>query len=211
MALESVKGLFKKSDALLMGVCVLFAALFFVLAASNAASTGNFFTIDSLFFTTVCLLLALTFIAIPTLSLHERGVLKDAFGVPEGVSPARRHEGEIHFEGSTNLFFYVLGALLVLTLVEVVFAYVQFDLLIMLTLPDRAVSRQGGSHHRVLYAPQIRAHEPCPLARAGACRLHLSPLHFLPRRHPLARTSRNATGHVGAGSPGGGGALKSWR
>ncbi len=134
MALESVKGLFKKSDTLLMGVCVLFAALFFVLAASNAASTGNFFTIDSLFFTTVCLLLALTFIAIPALSLHEQGVLKDAFGVPEGVSPARRHEGEIHFEGSTNLFFYVLGALLALTLVEVVFAYVQFDLLIMLTL-----------------------------------------------------------------------------
>jgi cytochrome c oxidase subunit 4 len=134
MALESLKGLVKKSDMLLMGVCVLFAALFFFLAASNAANSGNFFTIDSLFFTTVCLLLGLTFLAIPALTLHEKGVIKDAFGVPEGVSPARRHEGEIHFEGSTRLFFYVLGGLLLLTLIEVMFAYIQFDLLIMLTL-----------------------------------------------------------------------------
>lgn len=134
MALESLRGLIKKSDMLLMGVCVLFAALFFFLAASNAANSGAFFTIDNLFFTTVCLLLALTFLAIPALTLHEKGVIKDAFGVPEGVSPARRHEGEIHFEGSTRLFFYVLGGLLLLTVIEVMFAYIQFDLLIMLTL-----------------------------------------------------------------------------
>ena len=134
MALESIRGLMKKSDLLLMGVCVLLGAAFFVLAATNAANTGNFFTIDSLFFTAVCLLLALTFLAIPALSLHERGVLRDAFGVPEGVPPARRHEGEIHFEGSTQLFFYVLGGLLVLTLVEVFLAYIEFDLVIMLTI-----------------------------------------------------------------------------
>ncbi len=135
MALESVRGLMKKSDLLLMGVCVLLGAAFFVLAASNAANTGNFFTIDNLFFTAVCLLLALTFLAIPALSLHERGVLREAFGVPEGVSPARRHEGEIHFEGSTRLFFYVLGGLLVLTLVEVALAYVELhNLIVMLTI-----------------------------------------------------------------------------
>lgn len=134
MALESLRGLLKKSDMLLMGVCVLFAALFFFLAASNAANSGSFFTIDNLFFTTVCLLLALTFLAIPALTLHEKGVIKDAFGVPEGVPPARRHEGEIHFEGSTRLFLYVLGGLLLLTVIEVMFAYIQFDLFIMLTL-----------------------------------------------------------------------------
>ncbi len=135
MALESIKGLTKKSDLLLMGVCVVFAAVFLVLAATNAASVGSFFTIDSLFFTTVCLLLALTFLAIPAMTLHERGVIRDAFGVPEGITAARRHEGEIHFEGSNKLFFYVLGALLVLTLVEVLLAYIHFDsLLIMLTI-----------------------------------------------------------------------------
>ena len=133
MRLESLKGLFKKSDALLMGVCVVFAAVFFVLAAKNAA-TGNFFTIDSLFFTTVCLLLALTFLVIPAMTLHERGVLKEAFGVPEGISPARAHEGEIHFEGSTKLFLYVLMGLLILTMVEVFLAYVHFELLLMLTV-----------------------------------------------------------------------------
>ena len=135
MALESIKGLMKKSDLLLMGVCVVFAAVFLVLAATNAAGAGSFFTIDSLFFTTVCLLLALTFLAIPAMTLHERGVIRDAFGVPEGVTAARRHEGEIHFEGSNKLFFYVLGALLVLTLVEVLLAYIEFsNLIVMLTI-----------------------------------------------------------------------------
>jgi cytochrome c oxidase subunit 4 len=134
MAFESIKGLMRKQDVLLMGVCVLFAALFFVLAATNAANAGNFFTIDSLFFTLVCILLALTFLAIPAMSLHERGVLKEAFGVPEGVPPARAHDGEIHFEGSTKLFLYVLAALLGMTLIEVFFAYIHLDLRLMLTL-----------------------------------------------------------------------------
>jgi cytochrome c oxidase subunit 4 len=134
MVLESFRGLVKKSDALLMAICVVFAALFFVLAATNAANAGNFFTIDSLFFTTVCMLLALTFLVIPAMTLHERGVLKEAFGVPEGVSPARAHEGEIHFEGSTKLFFYVLAGLLALTLVEVILAYIHLDLILMLTI-----------------------------------------------------------------------------
>lgn len=134
MAFESVRGLMKKSDLLLMGVCVLFAAVFFVLAATNATSTGSFFTIDSLFFTTVCMLLALTFLAIPAMTLHERGVIRDAFGVPDGVTAARRHEGEIHFEGGVRLFAYVLGGLLALTLVEVILAYVELNLVLMLTI-----------------------------------------------------------------------------
>ncbi|HYE15642.1 MAG TPA: hypothetical protein VD968_14455, partial [Pyrinomonadaceae bacterium] len=82
MALPS---LFKKSDALLMGVCVLLAAGFLALAATNAASAGNFLTIDSLFFTSVCLLMALTFIAIPAMTLRERGLLKNPFAIEEGV------------------------------------------------------------------------------------------------------------------------------
>jgi cytochrome c oxidase subunit 4 len=41
---------------------------------------------------------------------------------------------DIHFEGSTKLFLSVLGGLLVLTLIEVVLAYFQVPLLIMLTI-----------------------------------------------------------------------------
>jgi len=131
MALPS---LFKKSDALLMGVCVLLAAGFLALAATNAASAGNFLTIDSLFFTSVCLLMALTFIAIPAMTLRERGLLKNPFAIEEGVPPARAAE-HVHFEGGIGLFAYVLGGLLVLTLIEVALAYVQIhDLRIMLTI-----------------------------------------------------------------------------
>ncbi len=133
MALESIKGLTKKTDIILMGLCVLLAAAFLVLAGSNVARAGDFLTIDSLFFTVVCLLLALTFIAIPALTMRERGMLHNPFAIGEGVSPARAAE-EVHFEGSTKLFFYVLLALLVLTIVEVLLAYFEVPLTLMLTI-----------------------------------------------------------------------------
>jgi cytochrome c oxidase subunit 4 len=134
MALGSIRDLFRKSDLLLMGVCVLLAAAFLVLAASVVAGAGDFFTIDNLFFTTVCLLLALTFISIPAMTLHERGKLKNPFAIGEGIAPARAAE-HVHFEGGTKLFGYVLLGLLVLTFVEVVLAYIQIhDLRIMLTI-----------------------------------------------------------------------------
>jgi cytochrome c oxidase subunit 4 len=124
MALASLRELFRKSDVLLMGVCVLLAAGFLVLAATSAA----------IFFTGACLLLALTFIAVPAMTLRERGMLKNPFVIAEGV-PAKRAAEDVHFEGSTGLFGKVLGGLLVLTLVEVVLAYVQIeDLRIMLTV-----------------------------------------------------------------------------
>ena len=133
MALESIRGLTKKTDIILMGLCVLLAAGFLVLAGSNAARAGNFLTIDSLFFTVVCLLLALTFIAIPALTLRERGMLHNPFAIAEGV-PAARAAEDVHFEGSTKLFLYVLLSLLVLTLVEVLLAYFEVSLTLMLTI-----------------------------------------------------------------------------
>jgi len=131
MALGSVRDVFRKSDAFLLGVCVLLAGGFLFLAAKNAADAGNFFTIDSLFFTTVCLLLAVTFIAVPALTMRERGI--NPFAVPDGVPAARAHE-EVHFEGSTKLFLNILGALLVLTVVEVVLAYIEVPLTLMLII-----------------------------------------------------------------------------
>ena len=131
MANESIRDLVKKSDLALMGVCVALAAGFLLLAGKNAADAGKFFSIDSLFFTAVCLLLALTFVAVPALTLRSRGI--HPFGVPDGVPPARAHE-HVHFEGGTRLFLYVLLGLLGLTVIEVFLAYIHVPLHIMLTL-----------------------------------------------------------------------------
>ncbi len=131
MAIGSIRDVFRKSDAFLLGLCVLLAAGFLVLAGKSAAEAGNFFTIDNLFFITVCLLLALTFIAVPALTMRERGI--NPFAVPDGVTPARAAE-HVHFEGGVKLFLYVLLGLLALTLVEVLLAYIEVPLGIMLTL-----------------------------------------------------------------------------
>jgi len=132
MAQASIRDLLKKSDVLLIGVCVVLAAGFLVLAGKNAASAGNFLTIDSLFFTSVCLLLALTFIAIPAMTMRERGI--HPFAVGEELSAARAAE-HVHFEGGTGLFGRVLGGLLALTMIEVVLAYIKIqDLRIFLTI-----------------------------------------------------------------------------
>jgi cytochrome c oxidase subunit 4 len=131
MASENIRDVFKKSDLLLMGVCVVLAAGFLVLAGLNAAEAGNFLTIDSLFFTAVCLLLALTFVAVPALTMRSRGVRP--FYVGDEVPPARARE-HVHFEGSIKLFLNVLLGLLVLTVIEVFLAYIHVPLTIMLTL-----------------------------------------------------------------------------
>jgi cytochrome c oxidase subunit 4 len=131
VANQSIRELFKKSDMILIGICVLLAAAFLLLAGKNAADAGNFLTIDSLFFTAVCLLLALTFVAIPAMTMRERGY--NPFGVGDEISPARAAE-HVHFEGGTRLFLYVLLGLLALTVVEVFLAYVQVPLNIMLTI-----------------------------------------------------------------------------
>lgn len=131
MASANIREVFKKSDLMLIGVCVVLAAGFLVLGGLNAVEAGNFLTIDSLFFTAVCLLLALTFVAVPALTMHQRGV--HPFRVGDEVPPARANE-HVHFEGGVKLFLYVLLGLLVLTVVEVFLAYIHVPLHIMLTL-----------------------------------------------------------------------------
>src|ERR671929_1322785 len=131
MAQPSIRDVFQKSDFVLMGVCVVLAAGFLVLAGKNAADAGKFLTIDSLFFTAVCLLLALTFVAVPALAMRARGI--HPFRVGDEVPPVRAAE-HVHFEGATRLFLNVLLGLLVLTVVEVFLAYIHVPLHIMLTL-----------------------------------------------------------------------------
>ncbi|MDT5295479.1 MAG: cytochrome c oxidase subunit [Acidobacteriota bacterium] len=132
MAEGAMRGLLKKSDVILMGVCVALAAGFLVLAGKSAADSGSFLTIDNLFFMAVCMLLALTFIAIPALTMRERGI--NPFAVGEQINPARAAE-HVHFEGGTSLFLYVLMGLLALTVVEVLLAYIKIhDLRIFLSI-----------------------------------------------------------------------------
>lgn len=131
MANGNIRDLLNKSDLVMIGVCVLLAAACLFFAGKNAADAGNFLTIDSLFFTSVCLLLALTFVVVPALTLRERGI--HPFRVGDEVPPARAHE-HVHFEGSTRLFLNVLGGLLLLTLVEVFLAYIHVPLTLMLTI-----------------------------------------------------------------------------
>src|SRR5215207_11219387 len=131
MANGNIRELLNKSDFVMIGVCVLLAAACLFFAGKSAADAGNFLTIDSLFFTAVCLLLALTFVAVPALTMHQRGV--HPFRVGDEVPPARAHE-HVHFEGGVKLFLNVLLGLLVLTVVEVFLAYIHVPLHIMLTL-----------------------------------------------------------------------------
>ena len=131
MANENIRDLLKKSDFVMIGVCVLLAAACLFFAGKNAADAGNFLTIDSLFFTAVCLLLALTFVVVPALTLRERGI--HPFRVGDEVPPARAGE-HVHFEGGVKLFLYVLLGLLALTVVEVFLAYIHVPLTLMLTI-----------------------------------------------------------------------------
>lgn len=131
MANGNVRDLLNKSDFVMIGVCVLLAAACLFFAGKSAAEAGNFFTIDNLFFISVCLLLALTFVAVPALTLRERGIRP--FRVGDEVPEARARE-HVHFEGGVKLFFNVLLGLLALTVIEVFLAYIHVPLTLMLTI-----------------------------------------------------------------------------
>ena len=118
----------EKQDVILNAICLLLAGLFFVFALMNVGQAGSFLTIDSLFITASMLLLAGVFMIHPALWARERGLfaVEDAAPGAAGV--------DLHFEGTTKLFLSVLGALLGLTLVEVLLAYFHVPLVLMLTI-----------------------------------------------------------------------------
>lgn len=125
--------LMKKQDLILNAVCLLFAFVFLFLALSNISWAGNFFSIDSLFFMLVSLMLAGIFLVIPLLWAYENGMLKNLFAVDDATA-IDLNAAPIHFEGTTKLFLSILGYLLILTVIEVVLAYVQVPLVLMLTI-----------------------------------------------------------------------------
>jgi cytochrome c oxidase subunit 4 len=124
--------LMKRQDLILNAICLLFAAGFIFLALSNVRWAGNFFSIDSLFFTLVSLTLAGIFLLIPLYWAYENGMLKNLLAAEGDDTPIE--PVEVHFAGSTKLFLYVLGFLLFLTVIEVLLAYVQVPLFLMLTI-----------------------------------------------------------------------------
>ena len=87
--------------------------------------------IDDLFLVLMALLVALIASLNPVIALYKKGV----FTVEdEPVSEAEAEHGGHEFAGSNRLFLTVWGALLLLTAIEVVLAYEQARLWIMLTI-----------------------------------------------------------------------------
>ena len=121
------RNLAQKQDVILNAICLLLATFFFILAVSNLRWAGNFLTIDSLFMTAVCLMLAGIFLINPALWAREHKLFA---AEAEGAAPVV----DLHFEGTTKLFLAILGSLLGLTLVEVLLAYFKVPLEIMLTI-----------------------------------------------------------------------------
>jgi cytochrome c oxidase subunit 4 len=126
-----MSGVKDKQEIVLNAICLLFAAAFLFLALSNLRWAGNFLSIDSLFMTLVFGLLGLIFLINPVYWAWKNGLFESAFGVgTEADYPAE----EVHFAGSTKLFFAVLMGLLALTIVEVILAYFKVPLHVMLTI-----------------------------------------------------------------------------
>ena len=130
---EGLRRLAGKQDVILNAICLLFAAVFLVLAAANASWAGDILTIDSLFVSSVFALLALVFLASPVWWAHEHGYIR-SFLAAEDELTAKKDAEPVHFEGSVKLFGAVLMGLLVLTIVEVVLAYFHVPLALMLTI-----------------------------------------------------------------------------
>jgi cytochrome c oxidase subunit 4 len=122
---------YDKQEIVLNAICLLFAAIFLFIALSNFRWAGDFMTVDSLFMAAVFGLLALVFLINPVYWAWKTGLFESAFGAgTEADYPAE----EVHFAGSTKLFFAILMGLLGLTIVEVILAYFKVPLHIMLTL-----------------------------------------------------------------------------
>ena len=78
MAASEVR-LMKREVGLLNVICILAGLIFIGLAAWTALFSPQFFTTDNLFFISVCLVMALMFLANPLFYLHSEGRLPIPF------------------------------------------------------------------------------------------------------------------------------------
>ncbi|MBV9211265.1 MAG: cytochrome C oxidase subunit IV family protein [Acidobacteria bacterium] len=129
---ESVKNLSKREDVIINAICFLMALVFLYFAAANLIWAGDFLTTDALFMTVVFLLLATVLLISPMLWLYKHGYFKKLVGADVDTEPVELVP--VHFEGTTKLFMSILIWLLVLTGVEVVLAYFQVPIVLMLTI-----------------------------------------------------------------------------
>jgi cytochrome c oxidase subunit IV len=115
-------------------VLLALAVLSLVVAGWTVVSNGFRAGTDDVFLIVVCLTLALMFAVPPLLWARENGMLKNPFAedeVPEGGADMEMAHGEEH-GGSNKQNIIVWGALLALTAFEVLLAYIQVPLTIML-------------------------------------------------------------------------------
>lgn len=129
---ESVKNLSKKEDVIINAICALMALVFLYFAFANLKWAGDFLTTDALFMTVVFLLLAAVLSISPMLWLYKHGYFKKLVGSDVETEPVEMVP--VHFEGTTKLFMSILIWLLALTGIEVVLAYFQVPIVLMLTI-----------------------------------------------------------------------------
>lgn len=135
----------KKEAKVLNIICVAAVIILLGFAAFNAATTGSFLSTDSLFLTTMCLMLALMFAVNPLVTLHAAGklpwplkktdvVVADS---AEGGSTANMttiEPEEVHFAGTNKLFMFIWLWLIVFTAVEIFLGYKPMRVHFMLTI-----------------------------------------------------------------------------
>ncbi|HEY0545596.1 MAG TPA: cytochrome C oxidase subunit IV family protein [Pyrinomonadaceae bacterium] len=129
---ETFKNLWAKEDVIINAICFLMALVFLYFAAANLIWAGDFLTTDALFMTVVFLLLAGVLMISPLLWLQKHGYFKKLVGADVDTEPVELVP--VHFEGTTRLFAGILGWLLGLTFIEVVLAYFQVPIILMLTI-----------------------------------------------------------------------------
>jgi cytochrome c oxidase subunit 4 len=134
-------------------LCLIAAAGLFAMIVYTAVTAGDILTIDALFIITVCLVMIVMFLASPLLLLKSEGKLplpgmKKLAASETGAAPqlagdvvatasahghAEVHE-EVHFAGTNKLFSMIWVVLVVLTLIEILLAYVTMPIHLMLTV-----------------------------------------------------------------------------
>ena len=93
----------KREGMLLNVVCLVMALLFFGLAGLNYFSAGNFISTDSLFFTSVCGLMALLFLLVPLMTLRAERKAKKATAGELSTAGAAARGGGLTGSGTRTL------------------------------------------------------------------------------------------------------------
>ncbi len=131
-------------------LCLIAAAALFAGIVVTALTAGDILTIDTLFIMTVCLVMMVMFLASPLLLLKSEGKLplpgmkkltpatSAAAELSEDSASASHHHEEVHeevhFSGTNRLFSMIWLVLVVLTLIEILLAYVTMPIHLMLTV-----------------------------------------------------------------------------